>query len=113
MDAHELRHNWGWILAIGCIAILAGLIAITYSVLATIVSVLVLSWLLIFAGVLEAVYAIRHRDRGHMTLYLLEALLSIVIGALLLQSPARGAIVGRGADHAGDPGRSLVALCLL
>jgi len=64
-----------------------------YSVIATIVSVFVLAWLLIFAGVLEAAYAIRNRDRGHLTLYLLEALLAIVIGALLLQSPARGAIV--------------------
>ncbi len=92
-NAHELRRNWGWILMIGVLAILAGIFAIVYSVIATIVSVLVLAWLLIFAGVLEAAYAIRHRDRGHLTLYLLEALLAIVIGALLLQSPVRGAIV--------------------
>jgi uncharacterized membrane protein HdeD (DUF308 family) len=42
---------------------------------------------------MEGVYAVRHRDRGHMIWYLLEALLGIVVGALLLQSPVRGAIV--------------------
>jgi uncharacterized membrane protein HdeD (DUF308 family) len=67
--------------------------AIVYSVIATLVSVIFLAWLLIFAGVLEGAYAIRHRERGHLTLYLLEALLAIVIGALLLRSPVSGAVV--------------------
>lgn len=80
-------------MTIGCLALIAGVVAILYSALAALVSVLVLAWLLIVAGVLEAAYAIRHRDRGHMAIYLLEALVAIVIGALLLQSPARGAIV--------------------
>jgi uncharacterized membrane protein HdeD (DUF308 family) len=94
MDSlHELQQNRGWLIAFGIIAIVAGLAAITYSVLATLVSVIFLAWLLIFAGVLEVVYAIRHRERGHLILYLLEGILAIVVGALLLQSPARGAVV--------------------
>ena len=91
--AHELRQNWGWILTFGCLSILAGMIAITYSMAATLVSVIFIAWLLIITGVMEAAYAIRHRERGHLIWYLLEALLSIVIGALMLQSPVRGAIV--------------------
>src|SRR5579871_5052794 len=90
---NHLRENWGWILTFGCISILAGLIAITYAVAATIFSVLFIAWLLIISGVLEAAYALRHRERGHLIWYLLEALLAIVVGALLLQSPERGAIV--------------------
>jgi uncharacterized membrane protein HdeD (DUF308 family) len=92
-DFHELRLNWGWIFTFGCISVLAGMVAITYSVIATLVSVIFLGWLLIFGGVLEGVYALRHRERGHVVLYLLEALLAFIVGALLLQSPARGAIV--------------------
>lgn len=88
-----LREHRGWLLACGCISILAGMAAITYSVIATLVSVIFLAWLIIFAGVLEGAYAVRHRERGHLILYLLEALLAIVIGALLLQSPVRGAVV--------------------
>jgi len=83
----------GWLIAFGIIAIVAGFAAITYSFLATLVSVIFLAWLLIFAGVLECVYAIRHRERGHLILYLLEGILGIVVGALLLQSPERGAVV--------------------
>ena len=89
----ELRQNWGWILAFGILSIIWGLFAIAYSMLFTVVSVLVLAWLLIIGGVIEGVHAIRHRERGHLALYLLEALIAIVAGALLLRSPADGALV--------------------
>jgi uncharacterized membrane protein HdeD (DUF308 family) len=90
---HDLRAHRGWLLASGCISIIAGMAAIAYSVIATLVSVIFLAVLLIFAGILEGAYATRHRERGHVTLHLLEALLAIVIGALLLRSPVPGAIV--------------------
>ena len=94
MDAtHELRTHRAWLLALGCISIIAGMAAIAYSVIATLVSVIFLGVLMIFAGVLEGGYAIRHHERGHLALYLLEALLAIVIGAVLLRSPVPGAIV--------------------
>ncbi len=94
MDAtHEFRHFRGWLLACGIISIVAGMAAIAYSVIATLVSVIFFAWLMIFMGVLEFVYAIRHRERGHLALFLLEALLALVLGILLMQSPVRGAIV--------------------
>ncbi len=89
----ELRRNWGWILTFGLIAILWGMLAILYSVFFTLVSVFALAWILIVAGVIEGVQAVRHRERGHVALYLIEAVLAIVAGALLLRSPAAGALV--------------------
>jgi uncharacterized membrane protein HdeD (DUF308 family) len=90
----ELRRNRGWILTAGCLAILLGLIAIAYTVLATLVSVIFLGALLIVAGVLEAGYALRHHQHGmHLFLYMFEALCALVAGLLLLRSPERGAIV--------------------
>lgn len=91
--AQELRHSRGWIVTFGCLFVLIGMIAIMYSVIATLVSVIFLAGLLITGGVVEAAYVIRHREHSHVLLYLLEALLAIIVGALLLQSPARGAIV--------------------
>jgi uncharacterized membrane protein HdeD (DUF308 family) len=89
----ELRRNWGWILAFGCISILVGMFAVIYSMVFTLVTVLFLAGILFAMGVIEAIYAFRHRERGHITWLLLEALLAIVIGLLLVQSPQRGAIV--------------------
>jgi uncharacterized membrane protein HdeD (DUF308 family) len=92
-STHELREYRGWILACGCISIVAGMAAIAYSTIATLVSVIFLAGLMIFAGLLAGAYAIRHRERGHLILYLLEALLAIVIGGLLFRSPVSGAVV--------------------
>ncbi len=92
-DLRALREARGWLLAGGCISILAGFAAITYTVVATLVSVVFLAALVLFVGVMEGIYAIRHRERGHLILYLLEALLAVVIGVLLLRSPVAGAIV--------------------
>src|SRR5262249_2000704 len=89
----ELRHNWGWILTFGILAIIWGLFAITYSVFFTVVSVLVLALLLILGGVIEAVQSIRHREGGHLALHLIEAALAIVAGILVLREPVTAAVV--------------------
>ena len=89
---YELRESWGWMLVFGCLLVLLGMFAVTYSVVFTIVSVLWIAWLLIVAGAIEAVHAVRHRERGHVVWYLLEALLAIVVGGLLLRSPGIGAL---------------------
>ena len=89
----ELRKNWGWMLTFGVLAIVWGMLAIVYSVFFTLVSVFALAWILIIGGLIEGVQAVKHRERGHLVLYLIEAVLAIVAGALLMRSPAAGALV--------------------
>lgn len=89
----EVRHNWGWMLTAGCLLILLGALAVAYSVIFTVVSVMFLGWMLIIGGVLEAVHAFQHRESRHLFLYVLDALLAFVAGVLLLKSPEVGALV--------------------
>lgn len=91
---YELRRDWGWLLALGCLSILVGMIAIAFSVAATLVSVIFLGWMLIIGGVVEGMHAMQHRThRPHLFWYLLEAILGVVVGVLLLRSPEEGAVV--------------------
>jgi uncharacterized membrane protein HdeD (DUF308 family) len=90
---NELRETWGWMMFFGCLMALLGIFAVAYAALFTVVSVLWMGWILIIAGVVEAVHAIRHHEQGHLVWYILEALLAIVVGALLLRGPILGAIV--------------------
>jgi uncharacterized membrane protein HdeD (DUF308 family) len=92
-ETRELRENWGWMMAFGCLLVLLGIFAVAYAAVFTVVSVLWLAWILILAGVIEAVHAIRHHEQGHLVWYILEALLAIVVGALLLRGPVLGAVV--------------------
>lgn len=88
-----LRHNWPWMLGLGIVSIVWGILAILYSMLFTLVSVLALACILIVGGAIEGVSAIQHHDHRHFLLYVLEAIVAIVAGALLLRSPAVGALI--------------------
>lgn len=89
----DVRHNWGWMFTAGCLMIILGAMAIAYSMIFTVVSVMFIGWLLIIGGILEGIHAFQHRESGHLFLWVLEALLAVVAGALLLRSPEVGALV--------------------
>lgn len=89
----ELRQESGWLLAFGILSIIWGILAILYSVFFTLVTVFAVATLLIVGGGIEAIQVIRHHDAGHWLLYVLEAVLAIVVGALLFRSPEAGALV--------------------
>jgi uncharacterized membrane protein HdeD (DUF308 family) len=80
-------------LAFGVLLVLWGIFAISYSIFFTLVSVFAIAWLLIIGGVIEAIHCIRHHEQRYLILSIIESLLAIVAGALLLRSPAAGALV--------------------
>ena len=90
---HDIRRNRGWLLTLGVVSIILGVIALVDSISVTIVSMIVLGWVLLLAGIIEAVQAFRHRQGGHLFLHLLNAVLSFVVGLMLLRRPLAGALV--------------------
>jgi uncharacterized membrane protein HdeD (DUF308 family) len=90
---HAYRRNWGWLFAMGVIWIILGLIALVDSIAATIASMIVFGWVLLVAGIIEAVHTFRHRHGGHVFLHSLNAVLSFVVGLMLLRHPLAGALV--------------------
>lgn len=89
----SLRKNWGWLLALGIALVVLGAIALLDSVFVTVVSMILFGWVLLIAGIVEAVQAFRHRGSGHLFLHVLNAVLSIVVGIMLLRNPLAGAVV--------------------
>ena len=92
-DWSVYRRSWGWVLALGIISIILGMIALLDSVLATVASMLVFGWVLMIAGVVEAVHAFRNRNGGHLFLHSLNAVLSFVVGFMLVRYPLSGALI--------------------
>lgn len=90
---HEYRRNWGLFLALGIISIILGVIALVDSIAATIVSMIFFGWVLLIAGIVEAVHTFRHWRSGHVFLHSLNAVLSLVVGLMLLGHPLAGALV--------------------
>jgi uncharacterized membrane protein HdeD (DUF308 family) len=87
----ELRRNWGWFLALGISLIILGVIALSFSVLTTLASVIVFGWLLIVSGVLQAVHAFWRKRWNGFFLDLFGGILSLVVGFMLVANPLVGA----------------------
>lgn len=94
-NLQELRRNWGWLLFWGILLIVLGIIALGDAVLVTFISMFIFGWVLLIAGVVEAVQALRHRKAGpgHSLVHVLNAVLGIVVGVMLLRYSLAGAVV--------------------
>ena len=88
-DAHK---QWGWYLAVGVALILVGLYCIWDEVIATAASVIVLGAVLFVAGIFRIVGAFMTRGAGHVILMLLIGALDIIVGLMLWEHPAIGAL---------------------
>jgi uncharacterized membrane protein HdeD (DUF308 family) len=91
-DTDSIRHKWGWFLGLGILLLLLGTVALVIMPAATIATVLVLGWLLVFSGVFESIHAFQVRGWRGVLLHLVGGLLGIVLGLLIVTHPVAGAI---------------------
>jgi len=87
----EMIHHWGWFLAFGIILVALGIAAIVRSTTATVASMVVFGWLLVFASVAEFVTAFMVGKWSGFFLHLLIAILFLVVGILMLTRPVMSA----------------------
>lgn len=88
----EAHKQWGWYLALGIVLIVVGLYCIWAETLATLASVSALGIVLVIAGVAQLISAFMARGAGHLILTLLVGALDIIVGLMLLEHPALGAL---------------------
>jgi uncharacterized membrane protein HdeD (DUF308 family) len=90
--AEDIRHKWGWLLALGISMVFLGTIALFITPAATLGTVLVLGWLLVVSGIVEAIQAFRVRRWGGIFLHLIGGVLGILVGLLVVTHPVAGAL---------------------
>ena len=87
-----LQRSWGWFLALGIIEIILGTIAVGASFFATLVTVVLFGWLLLFGGVLSALHAFWRKQWKGFFLDLAMGVLYIVAGLMMVGNPAEAAV---------------------
>ncbi len=94
LEFENLRHRWGWFLLLGIVMLLIvlGTVAFIIAPAATIGTVMVLGWLIVVSGVIEAVHAFRMRKWGGIFLHLVGGILGVLIGLLIVTHPVAGAL---------------------
>jgi uncharacterized membrane protein HdeD (DUF308 family) len=83
----EMIHHWGWFLAFGIVLLALGIAAIVRSVTATVASMVVFGWLLIFGGIFQFVAAFMVGKWGGFFLHLLIAILFAIVGIMMVARP--------------------------
>ena len=82
----------GWVIFVGIASLALGTAAVIYDNTATIASVVLFGWLLMFAGVMQTVHAFQVRNWSGFFLYLLDGIIRTTVGALLVLYPGAGAL---------------------
>jgi uncharacterized membrane protein HdeD (DUF308 family) len=88
-----LRAKSGWIVALGVVYVIAGIIALGSVVMATTVSVFVVGIMMLIAGVAEVINAFQIKTWGKFLLWLLLGALYIVAGFFAFENPLLAAAV--------------------
>lgn len=87
----ELARRWGWLLASGVLAVVAGAVAVAVPAAASVAIELFIGWLLLFAGGFQLVDAFAPpRSAGRVAVRLLYAALFAAVGIYLLVAPLEG-----------------------
>ena len=87
----DIRASRGWILALGILLMVVGVVCIAGAVTATFATVLAFGWLLLFSAGIALAHAFHARGWTGFFLWLLSALLRGFTGYLLIRYPSAGA----------------------
>ena len=82
-----LRAKSGWILALGIVYLIAGLVALSSVAMATVVSVFLVGIMMLVAGIAEVFNALQVKSWGKFILWLLLGGLYILAGVLTFENP--------------------------
>ena len=82
-----LRAKSGWIVALGIVYVIVGIIALGSVVTATVASVFVVGIMMVVAGVAEVINSFQIQTWGKFLLWLLLGLLYIVAGFVTFENP--------------------------
>jgi uncharacterized membrane protein HdeD (DUF308 family) len=87
----EVEKSWGWLLGIGMLLMLLGIVCVGTARAATTVSIMVFGWILVFSALAWFVGTFQARSWGGVFLYLLNAIIRGATGYFLLRHPDAGA----------------------
>jgi uncharacterized membrane protein HdeD (DUF308 family) len=79
--------SFGWLAALGVILVLAGLVGLIYTGVATLTSMILFGWLLLIGGVVGLLHAIQARGTSFLWLGAVVAALNIAAGVVVIQRP--------------------------
>jgi uncharacterized membrane protein HdeD (DUF308 family) len=91
-DRDAIGRMWGWLVGIGIVWMVLGVLALVFVGFSTLVTVVATGILLIVAGIGEVVHSFAAQRWGGMLWHLFLGILTAVAGVMLAINPAAGAL---------------------
>ncbi|MFJ8778674.1 HdeD family acid-resistance protein [Streptomyces sp. NPDC102476] len=86
-ETARLSRDFGWLAALGVILVLAGLVGLVYTGVATLTSMILFGWLLLIGGVVGLLHAVQARGSNFFWLGVVVAALNIAAGVVVIVRP--------------------------
>ena len=83
----DVRRNWGWLLAMGLLAIALGAFGLGRAFVFTVAGVLFYGWLILIEGVLQGVQTFQCRGWRSRSWHALVAALHVIAGLVVIENP--------------------------
>ncbi|WP_455351510.1 HdeD family acid-resistance protein [Streptomyces sp. SYSU K217416] len=90
-EGKKLSRSFGWLALLGVILVVAGLVGLVHTGIATLTSMLLFGWLLLVGGLVGLLQAAQSRGSSFFWLAVVVAALNIAAGVVILRSPEAGA----------------------
>ncbi|MFE1826071.1 HdeD family acid-resistance protein [Streptomyces yangpuensis] len=90
-EKREVNRSFGLMAVLGVLLVLAGLVGLVYTGLATLTSMFLFGWLLLIGGVVGLVQAVQSRGSSYFWLAVIVAAINIAAGFVILRRPGASA----------------------
>jgi uncharacterized membrane protein HdeD (DUF308 family) len=88
----DLSKNWAWLLGLGILMLILGVLVIGAPVAATFAVQLLIGWILVISGIGQGIHAFMTKGWKGFVFELLSGVLYLFVGVLILADPLRGAL---------------------
>ncbi|MCX4736107.1 HdeD family acid-resistance protein [Streptomyces sp. NBC_01363] len=86
-EGRRLSRSFGWLALLGTLLVVAGLVGLVYTGVATLTSMILFGWLLLIGGVVGLLHAIDSRGTDYFWLGVVVAALNIAAGVVVIRHP--------------------------
>ncbi|MFF7297305.1 DUF308 domain-containing protein [Streptomyces sp. NPDC008265] len=90
-ETKKLKRSFGLLAGLGVLLVLAGLVGLVYTGLATLTSMFLFGWLLLIGGVVGLLQAVQSRRSNYFWLAVIVAAINIAAGFVILRRPEASA----------------------
>ncbi|MFB8038266.1 HdeD family acid-resistance protein [Streptomyces sp. NPDC056004] len=86
-EGRRLSRSFGWLALLGTLLVVAGLVGLVYTGVATLTSMILFGWLLLIGGIVGLLHAIDSRGSDYFWLGVVVAALNIAAGIVVIRHP--------------------------